>query len=237
MNKKIISCVISCHNEERNIPVLLDQLKNYHLLDKFEFIIVNNGSKDNSWLAMSESKKKFPEIIFLDLKENLGWGNGIYQGLKLTTCDYVGWIHSDLQYDMKILSRVYDILEDPKNRREDILIKGRRESRTIIENLFTTSMSIIASVLLTKILYDINAQPNFFSRKLLNLFKNTPKDLMLDLYLYYMISKIKNRKIIRLPVVQKNRIHGSSSWNKSFLSKYLLALKMFVGIVKIRVMK
>ena len=237
MNRRIISCVISCHNEEKNIPILLDQLKNYELLDKFEFILVNNGSTDNSWKVMSESKEKFPNIIFLNLQENLGWGNGISQGLKLTTCDYVGWIHSDLQYDMKILIKVYDLFQDPKNKKENILIKGRRKSRTLVENLFTMSMSIIASVLLTKILYDINAQPNFFSRKILNLFKNTPKDLMLDLYLYYMVSKMKNREIIRLPVVQENRIHGFSSWNKSFLSKYFLAIKMFIGIVKIRIMR
>ena len=186
---------------------------------------------------MSQNKKKFPSITFLNIEENLGWGNGIYQGLKITNCEFVGWIHSDLQYDMKVLSKVYDILQDPKNKKDGILIKGRRKSRTTIENLFTMSMSIIASVLLTKVLYDINAQPNFFSRKLLNLFKNTPKDLMLDLYLYYMVSKMKNKEIIRLPVVQENRIHGSSSWNKSFLSKYFLALKMFVGIVKIRIMR
>ena len=49
MSNKIISCVISCYNEEENILALLNQIKSYDLEKKIEFIIVNNGSTDNSW--------------------------------------------------------------------------------------------------------------------------------------------------------------------------------------------
>ena len=42
---KLISCVISCYNEEKNLPILVDQIKSNKLESKFQFIIVNNGSK------------------------------------------------------------------------------------------------------------------------------------------------------------------------------------------------
>ena len=61
-----------------------------------------------------------------------------------------------------------------------------------------------------------------------------PKDLMLDIYLYYMILKKKNNKIIRIPVEQEERIHGSSSWNQSFISKFMMSIKQFIGILKVR---
>ena len=95
-------------------------------------------------------------------------------------------------------------------------------------------MSIIASIILFKKLHDINAQPNFFSRDILNLFENPPKDLMLDLYLYNKISSLKKKKIIRLSVTQNKRLHGVSSWKKNFFSNCTLSLKQLVGIIKIK---
>ena len=203
MSNKIISCVISCYNEEENILALLNQIKSYDLEKKIEFIIVNNGSNDNSWNIILHNKKNFPEIKFINVEEDLGWGNGVSEGLKYAKCKFVGWIHGDLQYDMKILFQVIEILENPQNQNQNILIKGRRARRMFLEDFFTFIMGIIASILLRKFLFDINAQPSFFSKEILKKFKNTPKDLMLDLYLYNLICKIKESKIIRIPVVQK----------------------------------
>ena len=56
---------------------------------------------------------------------------------------------------------------------------------------------------------------------------------MLDLYLYNLICKIKESKIIRIPVVQKERERGQSSWNKNFASKFLLSYRMLIGIIKL----
>ena len=235
MNNKLISCVISCYNEEKNIPILLDQIEKNNLNKKFEFIIVNNGSSDNSYMVLEEAKEKFKDIIFININEDLGWGNGVMTGLKIASCDYVGWTHGDLQYDLNILNEVYNLLNDPQYQNESVLVKGRRKKRSFSEDFFTLTMSFIASIILCKKLYDINSQPNFFSRSILNLFENTPKDLMLDLYLYYKVSTLKEKKILRLAVTQKKRLHGSSSWKKNFFSNYYLSLKQLIGIFKIRI--
>ena len=235
MSNKLISCVISCYNEEKNIPILLNQIEKNNLNKNFEFIIVNNGSSDNSYLVLEEAKEKFKDIIFININEDLGWGNGVMTGLKIASCDYVGWTHGDLQYDLNILNEVYNLLNDPQYQNENVLVKGRRKKRSFSEDFFTLTMSFIASIILCKKLYDINSQPNFFSRSILNLFKNTPKDLMLDLYLYYKVSTLKEKKILRLAVTQKKRLHGSSSWKKNFFSNYYLSLKQLIGIFKIRI--
>ena len=168
-----------------------------------------------------------------NVEKDLGWGNGVSEGLKYAKCKFVGWIHGDLQYDMKILFQVIEILEKPQNQNQNVLIKGRRAKRKFSEDFFTLTMGILASILLRKILFDINAQPSFFSREVLKKFKNTPKDLMLDLYLYNLICKTKERNIIRIPVVQKDREKGQSSWNKNFASKFLLSYRMLIGIIKL----
>ena len=234
MSNKLISCIISCYNEEKNIPILLNQIKKNSLNEKFEFIIVNNGSSDNSYLVLEEAKEKFKDIIFINITENLGWGNGVMSGLKIASCEYVGWTHGDLQYDLSILNEVYDLLIASQYQNESVLVKGHRKNRSFSEDFFTSTMSLIASIILCKKLYDINSQPNFFSRNILNLIENAPKDLMLDLYLYYKVSTLKEKKILRLPVRQKKRLHGSSSWKKNFFSSYYLSLKQLIGIIKIR---
>ena len=233
MVDKIISCVISCYNEEENILALLNQIKSNELEKKIEFIIVNNGSTDSSWNVILQNKKSFPEIKFINVKEDLGWGNGVTEGLKHANCKFIGWIHGDLQYDMKILFQVMDVLENSENQNHNVLIKGRRAKRKFSEDFFTVTMSVIASILLRKVFIDINAQPSFFSREVLKNFYNVPKDSMLDLYVYNLISKMKDKKIIRIPVIQKEREKGQSSWNKNFSSKFLLSYKMLKGIIKL----
>ena len=234
MDNKLISCVISCYNEEKNIPILLDQIQKNNLDEKFEIIIVNNGSTDNSSKIIDQIKVNFKNIIFINITENLGWGNGVMSGLNIASGDYVGWTHGDLQYELSTLNEVYKLIKNPENQNKSLLIKGLREKRSFSENFFTTTMSFIASIILFKKLHDINAQPNFFSRDILNLFENTPKDLMLDLYLYYKTSLLEKKKIIRLPVTQNKRLYGSSSWKKNFFSNYSLSLKQLIGIIKIK---
>ena len=131
MSNKLISCVISCYNEEKNIPILLNQIEKNNLNKNFEFIIVNNGSSDNSYLVLEEAKEKFKDIIFININEDLGWGNGVMTGLKIASCDYVGWTHGDLQYDLNILNEVYNLLNDPQYQNENVLVKGRRKKKII----------------------------------------------------------------------------------------------------------
>ncbi len=236
-NSKLISCVISCYNEEKNLPILFDQIKKYNLEKNFQIIIVNNGSTDNSDKIINQFKNNFPEVLFLNIKEDMGWGHGILNGLKLTTTKYVGWTHGDLQYNLNLLNDVYRIIKENDNVFENILIKGLRKKRKFIENIFTKGMSIVASIILCQKFTDINSQPNFFSRNIYKKFKNPPNDLMLDLYLYYKVKKMNNYKIKRFSVIQHERQFGVSSWKKNFLSVIGLSFKQLIGIIKIRFIK
>tara|TARA_A100001011_G_C14183967_1_gene788164 strand:- start:343 stop:1053 length:711 start_codon:yes stop_codon:yes gene_type:complete len=234
---KLISCVISCYNEEKNLPILLDQIISNKLNDKFQFIIVNNGSNDNSSLVIKELENKYKDIKFVNVKEDFGWGNGIMTGLKHAECELVGWTHGDLQYDLKELNNVYKIIQENDKKYNTILVKGLRKKRKLIENIFSKGMSVVASLILLKTFTDINSQPNFFSRDIYESFANPPTDLMLDLYLYNKVKKIDNHLIVRFPVIQHERKFGISSWRKNFLSNFELSLKQFIGILKIRFTK
>ena len=91
MPNKLISCVISCYNEEKNIAILLDQIKSNNLEKNFEFIIVNNGSTDNSSILIA----KHPFVKLVKVKKNEGYGNGILEGLNNASGEILAWTHAD----------------------------------------------------------------------------------------------------------------------------------------------
>tara|TARA_Y100000590_G_scaffold54888_1_gene57402 strand:- start:604 stop:1329 length:726 start_codon:yes stop_codon:yes gene_type:complete len=224
--KPKISCVISCYNEEKNIPKLILDIKKHKLNKYIFFIIVNNGSVDNSKNIIKKfSKKKISNIKYINLKYNKGWGNGIIQGLKNTHTKIIGWTHGDLEYKLSDLLKVIKIIhKNPKifEREKKFHIKGKRINRTLSKKVVSNFMSIICSIILNNNLSEINAQPFFFNRMEFKTWKKIPKDLSLDMFAYNKTCGTDS-KSIRINVEQLERIHGSSSWNKSFFSKFKLA--------------
>ena len=94
----LLSCIISCYNENDNLKVLFQQIHSLNISNNVEFIIINNGSIDNTKKTLNKLKKKYKFVKIFHLKEDKGWGNGIFFGLKKAKGKYLGWIHGDLQY-------------------------------------------------------------------------------------------------------------------------------------------
>ena len=116
--------------------------------------------------------------------------------------------------------------------KENVFIKGIRFGRPIDDRFFTIGMSIFCSFMLKTILWDINAQPSIFPASFFKKWENPPKDFSLDLYAYYQAKKL-GYKIHRFPVQFNKRLHGFSSWNKSFKSKLKFIKRTFMFTMKL----
>ncbi len=209
------SLVIPCFNEAENILPLIDKLKNNILKKKkIEVILVNNGSTDNTLSILKDQEKKFSNIVIVNIKTNIGYGNGIISGLKKSTGNIVGWTHADLQTDPNDFLIGIDLFKKNKN----IYVKGKRNNRIFFDNFFTFFMSIFETILFRKHLYDINAQPTIFTRDFFLKWKKPPDDFSLDLFSYVMAID-HNLEIRRFNVFFPERLFGESKWNTSFKSK------------------
>ncbi len=211
-----ISLIIPCYNESKNLPSLIEKCRQ---LDSeiFEVIIVNNGSTDDSsnvLISLINSEYSFIKSVKVDV--NQGYGHGILCGLKSSTGNVIGWTHADLQTDPLDSNQVRDLI---KQYGENIFIKGQRYGRPISDVIFTVGMSFFESILLKKLLWDINAQPTFFPRKFFDEWNSPPNDFSLDLFAYYQAKK-NDLKVIRFPVFFGKRLHGHSHWNIDFKSKW-----------------
>lgn len=220
--KPLLSIVVPCYNEAENIQHVLVKFEQAFakskLKDKAELIIVDNNSKDNTQEVLKvELKKKnyaFARTVFQPVP---GYGAAIKKGLDAAKGELVGWTHADLQTDPGDVVKGFELLQQEKNK-HTVYIKGKRYGRGLFDNFFTGGMSLFETLVLRKIMYDINAQPNMFHRSFLTVMKNPPADFSFDLYAYYLAKK-KDFQIKRFLVYFGKRIYGESKWNYSLSSK------------------
>lgn len=228
-----LSIIVPCYNEAKNIPLILNRFAEV-MIPESELILVNNGSNDGSDKVFEEELKK-PTYKFaktVHVKKNLGYGHGILSGLKEAKGSFLAWTHADMQTDPEDVIKAYKNLlksTDPEN----TVVKGKRVNRGLSETLFTLGMSIIASLVLGKLLFDINAQPKVFSREFYKKMKNPPEDFSLDLYWFYLAKK-EGVKIQTINVNFGKRIHGESKWAFSFKSKVKTILRTIKYIFALR---
>ena len=209
------SIVIPCFNEKGNLEKLINTCLENLCSESIEVILVDNGSNDGSEEIFS-SLEKNDFLKSIRINKNIGYGNGILQGLKHATGDYIGWTHADLQTDPKDVVRGFELIND-----ENTFVKGSRRGRRFGDNIFTIGMAIFETILLKTFLWEINAQPTIFHKSFFNNWVNPPNDFSLDLFVYFYAKK-SNLKIKRLKVIFPDRFSGKSSWNTGIRSRISL---------------
>ena len=229
-----LSIVIPCYNEDNNIFPLFSKIEDLlNLEPKIEVIIVDNGSTDKTYENILKSNLFMENRIKLKkIDKNIGYGYGIMSGVKISTGDFIGWCHADLQTEP---SDVYDafLTNKDKLKNQNYIIKGLRKNRNIFDEIFTLGMSLIASVVFLKKINDLNAQPKLFPKSFLPYLQNHPNDFSLDLF-FLVIAKNNNYKIINHDVIMKKRIYGEAKGGGSLKGKIKLIRRTLAYILELR---
>ena len=213
-----LSIVLPVFNEEKNIPRVVNEFLKISKEADIEVIFVEDGgSKDNTRGVIQELSKKYSFVKFLFTGEP-GYGISLYNGLKIARGEFIGWTHSDLQTPPEDTLKALRIIKDHKHPKKTF-VKGKRYGRPLADKLVNSiGMSVFETMMLGKLMYDINAQPNIFHRSFLKFLTNPPKDFAFDLYVYY-IAKHHKYKVIRFPVHFGKRIFGESAWNTGWKAR------------------
>ena len=126
---KKISIIIPCYNEEPTIPYFYEEINKIskQMKNNFEFIFVNDGSKDNTINVIKEYAKKDKRVKYINFSRNFGKEAAMYAGLELSTGDYVAIMDADLQDPPSLLPEMLEILE--KENSEFDCVGTRRVTR------------------------------------------------------------------------------------------------------------
>lgn len=137
-----ISLVFPCYNEEEALPYLYKEIikvANEMSEQEFEFIFVNDGSKDKTLTVIKELATDDSRVHYVSFSRNFGKEAGIYAGLKKATGDYVALMDADLQDPPSLLQEMYTTLKSEDydcvaTRRVDR--KGEPPIRSFLQNGF-----------------------------------------------------------------------------------------------------
>ena len=100
MNKKLISIVVPCYNEEQTLPIIYPELnKVAEQMEEyaFEYVFVNDGSKDNTLNILKEMASKDERVKYVSFSRNFGKEAGLLAGLKNAKGDFIATMDADMQ--------------------------------------------------------------------------------------------------------------------------------------------
>jgi dolichol-phosphate mannosyltransferase len=101
-----ISVVIPAHNEEANLPVLLDQIRSALPEGLHEIIVVDDGSTDDTLGVIKAASEPDRRIKYIGLSRNFGHQTALRAGLKGASGDCVITMDADLQHPPRLLSEM-----------------------------------------------------------------------------------------------------------------------------------
>lgn len=220
-----ISLIIPCYFNEANISVTTSEIiANEKLFPpevEFEYIMVDDGSKDKTFDELIKFKNKFPEKIkLLKLAGNVGSYNAILAGMNHATGDCNVILTADLQDPPELIPKMYEYwLKGIK------FVVANRKDR---EESFGKKMFSNAYHYLIKKLALNNVPPGGFD---LVLFDKQLRDEVVRINenntnTIYLLAWL-NYDYVNIPYVRKKRELGISRW--TLKKKIKLLIDSFVS--------
>ncbi len=106
-----ISIIVPCYNEEESMPLFYKEIckvaDEFKKVD-FEFIFVNDGSKDRTLEIARDLSKDDKRVRYISFSRNFGKEAAILAGLDYSVGDYVAIMDADLQDPPSLLHEMYD---------------------------------------------------------------------------------------------------------------------------------
>ena len=112
-----ISVIVSCYNEEQALPLFYEEMERVRKQDfdgvaEFEYIFVNDGSKDNTLKEIKELRENDKKVRYISFSRNFGKEAAMLAGLEAAEGDYVTLMDADLQDPPSLLKKMYDTIKN-----------------------------------------------------------------------------------------------------------------------------
>lgn len=109
-----ISVVIPLFNEEESLPELADWIEKVMIENNFsyEIIMIDDGSKDNSWDVVENLRLKNPNIRGIKFRRNYGKSAALFCGFDVAQGDVVITMDADLQDSPDEIPGLYKMIQE-----------------------------------------------------------------------------------------------------------------------------
>ena len=234
MSKALV--IIPTYNELENIPIVLERV--IELPITFDVLFVDDNSPDGTAELVKNYIKKNDTRVFLESKNKKeGLGKAYTHGFSWALSknyDYIFEMDADLSHDPLDLVKMYKELESSNC---DVVVGSRYINGINVVNwpLSRIILSYLASIY-SRVITGLpikDATSGFvgFKRKVLE--KMNLKSILFNGYAFQIELKFKafknNFRILEIPIIFKDRIHGESKMNGDII------LEAIFGLIKLKI--
>ncbi|OGW37362.1 MAG: glycosyl transferase [Nitrospirae bacterium RBG_13_39_12] len=214
-----LSIVIPIYNEEENVQILHEKLKEVldSLKNEYEILFVDDGSTDRTLPILEEIQAKDKRVIVLSLRRNFGQTAAFAAGFDFATGDIIVTMDGDLQNDPADIPKLLALIKD------NDLVSGWRKKRK--DPFFSRRLpSVAANWLISKVtgvkLHDYGCSLKAYRRDVI-------KNLKLYGEMHRFIPAVASWygvRIAEVETVHYPRLRGSSKYGVSRTIKVVLDL-------------
>lgn len=110
-----ISAIVPVYNSEGTLDQLVERLAatlEKLAPDRFEILLVNDGSRDASWGIIRRLAEEHPRVLGLNLMRNYGQHNALLAGIRASKGELIVTLDDDLQNPPEQIARLLEKLEE-----------------------------------------------------------------------------------------------------------------------------
>ncbi len=142
-----VSIVVPVFNEEATLRHLSSELFRALASERFELILVNDGSKDRTGQILIELAGAHSEIVVVELSRNFGQHPAVVAGFSVVRGKYVVTLDADLQNPPEEIPRLleqlrngHDVVGSVRENRQDPWL--RKQVSSLVNTVTTASMGV-----------------------------------------------------------------------------------------------
>ena len=105
-----LTILMPAYNEEAGIAHTVDATLPIleAICSDFEFIVINDGSRDRTGEILAEMKKSRPNLMVLSYTPNRGYAEALRRGFAAATKPYIFFTDADMQFDVAEIPLLFE---------------------------------------------------------------------------------------------------------------------------------
>ncbi len=151
-----LSLVVPCLNEEDAVPVFYDEAKKVltslfedGVISSWEFIFVDDGSKDSTLEKIKNLRKKDNTVCYVSFSRNFGKEAALYAGLSKACGKYIATLDVDLQDPPSLIPEMLQVVIQKKaecSACRRVSRKGEPPIRSFFAKCFYKIMALLTDI-------------------------------------------------------------------------------------------
>ncbi len=220
MIRPALSIVVPCYNEAACLDVLharISAAARAVVGDDHEIVLVNDGSRDQSWAVMERLAAADPRLVAINLSRNHGHQLALTAGLDLCAGERILIIDADLQDPPELLA---DMIATMESEGADVVyaVRRKREGETFFKKLTAAAFyRVLDRVTDTPIPLD-TGDFRLMSRRALDAFLSLPEQAR---FIRGMVAWVGFRQV-PFPYDRDERLAGESKYPLGKMIRFAL---------------